>query len=71
MKHSFVAMTLMAAAVGVSSAFVACPMASASISSEVVKTGGQDSLYPVVHLKDDAAVAQSDRGHESCVELPL
>lgn len=57
MKHSFVAMALMAAAIGMSSAFVACPTASASISSEVVKTGGQDSLYPVVHLKDDAAVA--------------
>lgn len=56
MRHSFWAMTLVAAAVGVSSTFVACPMASASISSEVVKTGGQDSLYPVVHLKDDAAV---------------
>lgn len=57
MKHSFVAMTLMAAVVGVSSAFVVCPTASASISSEAVKTGGQDSLYPVVHIKDDAAVA--------------
>lgn len=56
MKHSFLAMTLAAVAIGVSSAFVACPMASASISSEVVKTGGQDSLYPVVHLKDDAVV---------------
>ncbi len=57
MKHSFIAMSLMAAVVGVSSAFVACPTASASISSEAVKTGGQDSLYPVVHIKDDAAVA--------------
>ena len=53
MKHSFVAMALMAAAIGMSSAFVACPTASASISSEAVKTGGQDSLYPVVHIKDD------------------
>ena len=56
MKHSFLAMTLAAVAVGVSSIFVASPPASASISSEVVKTGDQDSLYPVVHLKDDAAV---------------
>lgn len=56
MKHSFLAMTLAAVAIGVSSTFVACPTASASISSEVVKTGSQDSLYPVVHLKDDAAV---------------
>ena len=56
MKHSFLAMTLAAVAVGVSSIFVASPPASASISSEVVKTGEQDSLYPVVHLKDDAAV---------------
>ena len=56
MRHSFLAMTLAAVAVGVSSTFVACPTASASISSEVVKTGEQDSLYPVVHLKDDAAV---------------
>ena len=57
MRKSVLAMALVAAAVGVSSLFVSCLMASASISSEVVKTGGQDSLYPVVHLKDDASVA--------------
>ena len=57
MKQSFLAMTLVAAAVGVSSAFVNCPTVSASISSEVVKTGEQDSLYPVVHIKDDATGA--------------
>ena len=56
MKLSFWSAMLLAAAVGVSSVFLSCPTASASISSEVVKTGDQDSMYPVVHLKDKAAV---------------
>ena len=56
MKASFWSAMLLAAAVGVSSAFVSCPTASASISTEVVKTGNQDSQYPVVHIKDKAAV---------------
>ncbi|WP_303105365.1 hypothetical protein [uncultured Mitsuokella sp.] len=56
MKASFWSAMLLAAAVGVSSSFVSCPTASASISTEVVKTGNQDSQYPVVHIKDKAAV---------------
>lgn len=56
MKKSFLTMA-MAAAVGVSSVLAVCPTASASVTSQVVKEGTQDSLYPVVHLKDDAAVA--------------